>query len=75
VLGYLAKEKKGTLACLAASFLYTVRNNQFHAVKGAHNLMDQTILMTAYMLLDPIVEALLSIASQEIREIQEANSP
>jgi len=62
-------DKRRTLQEVAASLLYTVRNNQFHAVKGPHRLADQWTLETAYRLLLPITEALLPIAERTVKNL------
>ncbi len=56
------EDKRRSLQEVASSLLYTVRNNQFHAIKGPHRLADQSTLGTAYQLLLPLVQALLPIA-------------
>ena len=58
-----AVEKKCTLQNLAAELLYTIRNNQFHAIKDP--ITDESVLRWAYCLLDPIVCVLLQVADQE----------
>jgi len=60
-------DKRNTLQEVAASLLYTVRNNQFHAVKGPHRLADQYTLESAYRLLLPLVGALLPMAERTVR--------
>ena len=57
--------KKCTLQNLAAELLYMVRNNQFHSIKDANNIMDEDVLQLAYCLLDPIVGSLLQLADSE----------
>jgi hypothetical protein len=68
------EEKRRTLKEMAASLLYTVRNNQFHAIKGAHILADETTLEVAYKLLEPLVRALIPVGRQEIEVAKEAVS-
>lgn len=65
-----AADKKHTLQEVAACLLYTIRNNQFHAVKGAQNLADQRTLETAYRLLLPIVEALIPRADRYVNMLR-----
>lgn len=69
-----AQAKRKTLQEVAACLLYAVRNNQFHAVKGAQNLSDQTTLRTAYQILDPIVSALLPIGEEVIDNFRAAST-
>ncbi len=57
-------EQRDTIAEVAAKLLYTVRNNQFHAVKGAIDPDDREVLETAYALLHPISLALLKAMRQ-----------
>lgn len=59
--------KRETLQEVAVTLLYTVRNNQFHAVKGPHRLADQLTLETAYELLQPLVEALIRVAEGSLQ--------
>lgn len=66
------QEKRRTLQDLAACLLYTVRNNQFHAIKGPHNLADQRTLLLAYKLLAPIVRALLVMGEKGIQAVKTA---
>jgi hypothetical protein len=63
-------KKRTTLQKLAASILYTVRNNQFHVVKGPHNLADEEVLKAAYTLLEPLVKALLHVAWREVGDVE-----
>ena len=60
-----AEEKKLTLQNLAVELLYTIRNNQFHSIKGSADRMDVNVLWLAYRLLDPIVGSLLQLADSE----------
>lgn len=53
-------QQRETIAELAATLLYTVRNNQFHAVKGVIDADDREVLEMAYALLHPISLALLN---------------
>jgi hypothetical protein len=64
-------ECTSTLAELASTLLFTIRNNQFHAIKGVTNLADQFTLERAFGLLLPIVNALLPIATNEITGIRQ----
>jgi hypothetical protein len=57
-------DKLKTIQAVADSLLYTIRNNQFHAVKGAHRITDQRTLIAAYHLLRPLVDALLPLGDQ-----------
>ncbi len=61
-----AEEKRQTIKELAAILLYTVRNNQFHAIKGSRNLADDSTLWQAYNLLEPVVKALLRVGVRKI---------
>lgn len=63
-----ARQKLITVQQLASTVLYTIRNNHFHAVKGANNLLDKNVLKLAYKLLNPIVQALLPLGQQEITD-------
>jgi hypothetical protein len=67
--GASTQEKKSTLGDLAAELLYTIRNNQFHAVKGAQRLTDTRTLELAYRLLAPIAQAMLPMATREVGQI------
>jgi len=55
-------EKRDTLIHLACDLLYTVRNNQFHAVKSS--IVDKAVLEMGFNLLFPIANALLDIADR-----------
>lgn len=61
-------EKKLTLKNLAAQLLYTVRNNQFHAIKDP--ITDVNVLRWAYCLLDPIVWALFPVSYKKLELVQ-----
>jgi hypothetical protein len=66
------QEKRCTLQKLAACLLYTTRNNQFHALKGPHNLADKTTLEWAYKLLEPLVSALILVGKHKIEVAKKA---
>ena len=68
------EQKLSTLQEVAACLLYTIRNNQFHAVKGAQNLGDQTTLQTAYRILDPIVDSLMTIGREVVEGFHAGSS-
>lgn len=51
-------EKRPTLTAISATLLYTVRNNQFHAVKGPRREADLRTLRTAYHVLLPLAQSL-----------------
>jgi len=55
------EDKRRSLEGVASSLLYTVRNNQFHAIKGPHRLADQSTLGTADQLLLPLGRVLMSV--------------
>lgn len=59
------EEKLGTIQDVAEELLFTVRNNQFHAIKGPHRLADQRTLLVAFRLLRPMVDALLELAQEK----------
>lgn len=61
-----AEAKKRTLQEVAAYLLYTVRNNQFHAVKGPQRQADLDTLRAAYLVLHPIVDALTPITRSSL---------
>ncbi len=61
-----ARAKRGTLQEVAGCLLYAIRNNQFHAVKGARALGDQTTLKTAYQILHPIVHSLMPLGEEVV---------
>lgn len=65
-----ADEKRKTVQEVAATLLYTIRNNQFHAVKGPNNLADLFTLQRAYRLLVPVVDALLPMAREEVSRMK-----
>jgi hypothetical protein len=62
-------DKVLTLKQVASRLLYTIRNNQFHAVKGAQNMHDVLTVELAYRLLFPIVQSLIPIAKLEVRKL------
>ena len=68
------EDKRKTLQDVAASLLYTVRNNQFHAVKGPQRLADQFTLEAAFQMLLPVVDALTPIAEQTVQELRVSSS-
>lgn len=51
-------EKRETLTAISATLLYTVRNNQFHAVKGPRREADLRTLRAAYHVLLPVAQSL-----------------
>lgn len=68
------EDKLKTLQEVAACLLYTVRNNQFHAVKGPRRLADQLTLEAAYLLLLPLVDALTPVAEQTVWQLRSPSS-
>jgi len=60
--GASTEVKRRTLQEVASRLLYTVRNNQFHAVKHPRRQADLLTLRTAYRILRPIVDALMPVA-------------
>ena len=66
------EEKKRTLKDLAAELLYTIRNNQFHSIKGANNIVDKDVLQSAYCLLEPIVESLFPVSYKKLEIVTAA---
>ncbi len=62
-----AEEKRMTLQSVAAELLYTIRNNQFHAVKGPQSAADLATLKVAYRVLKPVVDELLLVGDVAVR--------
>jgi hypothetical protein len=58
-------EKRDTLTAVSATLLYTIRNNQFHAVKGPRREADLRTLRTAYRVLLPVAQSLYWAAHHE----------
>lgn len=66
------EDKRKTLEELAASLLYAVRNNQFHAIKGPGNPSDENVVRISYKLLEPIVKALFGTAREQVENREPA---
>lgn len=61
-----AEDKRKTLQDVAACLLYTVRNNQFHAVKGHQDEYDRDTLRRAYEVLLPLTTSLFDVAASQL---------